>query len=139
MLWLCGAMLVALTMSRHWVICTHDDGAPHLEINHVQNDHHHHTGCSCHHEEPGEYDSDGEEPEDPHDSCSHIELTVELGPQTEPDSTEVWPTLAYELRSDGATRVIRWIASKSALAPPATGPPRPREFLAAHATTVLLI
>lgn len=156
LLWLCGLLAIVLTMSHHWVICTHDDGDAHLEINHAQGDPHQQVACDCHREDDGERDGDGEHPETPHDSgtphdsetphdsgnphdtCSHIDLLVEVGPEQEPDSLELPLLLAFELPSNSRVTPLG-TATKHSLPPPATGPPRPRSFLAVHATQVLLI
>ncbi len=155
LLWICGIVTVALTMSRHWVICRHHDGDAHLEINHAEGDHfgdheargRGHDGhepnptCDCGHHHPH---APGGSPNgssgcDPHDSCSHTDLLVEIGPEQEPDSVYVPKLLAFELpRSTAAQRC--WTSTKKhVLAPPATGPPRPRRFWSLRRTTLLLI
>jgi hypothetical protein len=156
LLWLCGLLAIVLTMSHHWVICTHDDGHAHLEINHAQGDPHQQVACDCHRKDDGERDGDGEHPGtphnsgtthdsgtthnsgNPHDTCSHIDLLVEVGPEQEPDSLELPLLLAFELPSNSRVTPLG-TATKHSLPPPATGPPRPRSFLAVHATQVLLI
>lgn len=126
-------------MSRHWVICTHDDGDAHLEINHIQGDHHDHSGCGCDHGDTADHGCDGDHPDDPHDSCSHIDLMVEIGPSTEPDSTETSLQLALVLPTR-CTCLLAWrTPTRHSLPPWATGPPRPKAFLADRANTVLLI
>lgn len=145
LLWLCGVLAVALTMSRHWVICTHDDGDAHLEINHAQGNHDEHVGCDCQHDHGRERECDGDAghaedaPADPHDTCSHVDLLVEIGPKQEPDSIELPLVLAFELPASNSGVATWRITTKRSLPPPATGPPRPRSFLAARATQVLLI
>jgi len=155
LLWLCGVLVVALTMSRHWVICTHEDGEAHLEVNHDQGSHEHECECghhgldatvTCYSAEgacDAPTDSDCEHPHsggtDPHDSCSHIDLLVEVGPQQQPDSVDLPLQLAFELPSRDGLAANWRLVRRPSLPPPATGPPRPRRYLSLRATTVLLI
>jgi len=129
-------------MSRHWVICMHGEGAAHLELNHVEGTHHDHDfGCDCHdHDHDRDHDGDGsDDVSHPHDHCSHLELLVEVGPEQQPDSTNLPLQPAFEV-TVGSHNELPWrIASQQTRSPPATGPPRPRRFLAVRATTVLLI
>lgn len=156
LLWVCGIVTVALTMSRHWVICTHHDGDAHIETNHVQGAHHlrdhHQSSCGCGHHHGHSHggshhvhdtDPHGSNPDDskgdPHDSCSHTELLVEVGPQHEPDTVCLPLLLAFELPTVNAGQQPWLSTTKNLIAPPATGPPRPRAFLSSYRTILLLI
>lgn len=150
-------LLLALTISRHVVICQHVDGDAHIEFDHQSGAHHEHgtvaSGqCTCGHhhvndefgrdEDCGDDKPDSGEPDrdDPHDSCTHTDLLVDVGPEPRADTTEVPLLLAFQLPPlmPGAVRFHE--PSNAALPPPGTGPPpRPRRFLAQRATTLLLI
>ncbi|MFT7534998.1 MAG: hypothetical protein ACI85K_000949, partial [Hyphomicrobiaceae bacterium] len=133
LLWVCGIVTVALTMSRHWVVCTHHDGAAHIEVNHAQGAAHdgdHDTpACDCGHDHghgdaPHDHDGqphDSDSGNDPHDSCSHTDLLVEVGPEQQPDSVHVPLWLAFELPNVTAGPRPWQSTAKHLLAPPATG------------------
>lgn len=131
-------------MSRHWVICTHEDGNAHVEVNHAEGAQHQRCGCGHDHgidqadSQPGRGDAGGEQNE-PHDTCSHSDLLVEIAPQPEADSVDLPLQPAFALSHKSCGRDYAAIASKLTLAPVATGPPRPASFLSLRATTLLLI
>ncbi|MFT7536749.1 MAG: hypothetical protein ACI85K_002703, partial [Hyphomicrobiaceae bacterium] len=61
------------------------------------------------------------------------------GPEQQPDSVHVPLWLAFELPNVTAGPRPWQSTAKHLLAPPATGPPRPRSFWSLRRTTLLLI
>lgn len=145
--WLCCVLVLLIGMTRQLVICKHDDGPAHLEFAHPEGSstQHHHGGC-CHdhvHVVFVEHDhGDGcEDCDDPHTSCDHVHLSVEVGPKPVPDQADLADIAACPMWLPPMPVEGRGPKAHTAQPPPSTGPPppRPREYLALRASTVLLI
>ncbi|MFN3241644.1 MAG: hypothetical protein ACE37K_09050 [Planctomycetota bacterium] len=153
--WLCIALVLLIGMTRQLVICTHQGGQTHIEFAHQEgaSSHHghHHGGCNHAHfvidARGGQHGAqqhahpDGDDCDDPHSSCDHVHLSVDVGPKPLPDVVDLpfaQPIVLWlhpELQDQWAS------TERPAQPPPATGPPRPRprQYLALRASTVLLI
>jgi len=164
--WLCCALVLLIGMTRQLVICTHHDGGSHLEFAHADgaaghhHGHHHgnHWGGCDHvhlvfeqHADDHGHDHDhghghgpdlgGDDTDDPDGSSDHVHLNVEVGPKPLADAGKL-PTphgVALWLPPEVAQWLVQ--ATHAAQPPPATDPPdpRPRQYLALRASTVLLI
>ncbi len=151
--WLCCALVLVISVSRQLVICTHADGPPHLEFAHPEGSatQHRHGGC-CHDHVHVTFaavtpsgaacDHDScDDSDDPHSSCDHVHLSVEVGPQPAPDHVDA--ANVCDAPSWAPPRSVRFcsVFASALRPPPGTGPPSPgpRPYLAHRASTVLLI
>ncbi|MFK7740267.1 MAG: hypothetical protein AB8H80_08080 [Planctomycetota bacterium] len=159
LLLLCAALVMLLGLTRHFVMCTHQDGDMHIEfvhaegqaVGHVHPHRHPHGhphghaccggGCGLSSDAPAPADGD----EDPHDSCKHVVLDVDVGEMPCGDALPAWAPrheLAIWLPLEP---IAGWIgAARNHRAPPATGPPirmriAPSTTLEWRRCTVLLI
>lgn len=147
--WLCVALVLLIGMTRQLVICTHEGGQAHIEFAHVEGSSshhgHHHGGCNHVHFDFGAQSVDGhehdDECDDPHSSCDHVHLSVDVGPKPIGDVVDVplADSIAMWLPPQVHDELVA--TARAALPPPSTGPPRPRprQYLALLASTVLLI
>ena len=144
--WLSGLLLMSAGMSRHLVFCTHHDGDSHIEFAHTEGctlgehaccAHSHGHSHSHDHGEPGGHDG---EDGDPHGSCTHVDLTIDVAPTPTPDNPALPGGCQHWLPPTCWIAVPCWpTVERTARPPPATGPPRPRAFLAHRASTLLLL
>ena len=150
LLTLCCLLLVTCTLSQHLVICTHGDGDTHLELQHIQGRSYHaddlestnQLTCNCGHRHgdslPQPKDP-SEEDQNPHESCSHTNLLVEVIPQFRFKGWQVGLPYAVEIQANSSASYAWQTPLLMAMPPTATGPPPRRRFLEQLATARLLI
>ena len=141
-IWLCAALLFVVGLSQQLVLCAPDGGNVHLDFLHDE-------GACCAHAAIAPA-VDGQHPDAPADErdggrsadsdphCEHVDLAIDVGTGPSPDHADA-PAASPVFVPPTAT--IPWLTSHQTTSPqpPATGPPRPRPWLAHHRTLVLLI
>ena len=150
---LVGVLLVTLTMSRHWVICRHNDGDSHLTLQHGVEKPRRSPGCTCGHAhraaaKPNTAAHCTADPLakqtaavgcDSHRDCSHIDLFIELDHERSGTHVDAPLVLGMLPPSSLRSELAKAITETQAQPLHRSGPPRPRLFWLLRATTLLLI
>jgi hypothetical protein len=154
LLYLCGALFVSLTLSRHLIICRHDGGDSHVVIQRALTRHHQpgslqqaggqpqHRCCACgsHGTAATSADHDlGRSVLHEHLGCNHTDFFIDVDSQRDPEHSVLPLPPTPAALAPMHARSKRYFATKVTQPPPATGPPRPARFLSQRATTLLLI